>query len=210
MLDGEGGVAEEDVLGNLIGGADFKEVLAGSERGERNEALDGELFAGLAELARGLFGAPDFLCAFQDAIENGGAGFVRGGVGLEIVELDEDAHFFRGGEGVVEAWADFARTDDEGTESDLAGRDGLHEVGEDERASIEIFVVIARDTEGGADDAHVAAGFVFHDEVEAVEAWAEGDGFLVEAVEIQGGLKEGAGKIARDGFVKSLHDAASG
>jgi hypothetical protein len=112
------------------------------------------LFAGLLELLGRFVLMPDGLVVFQDAVGNGDVGFVRAGVELQVVELEEDAHFVGGGEFGVDAWANFVIAEDEGALADLGGGDGADLVGEDEGAGVEGLFFVEGDAEGG--DAPIA------------------------------------------------------
>ncbi len=131
------------------------------EGGEGEVAFQGDLFAGLIELFRRFVLLPDLLVIFEDAIGDGDVGFVGFGVELEVVELEEDAHFVGGEEFGVDAGANFIGVQDEGALADLRGGDGADLVGEDQGAGVEGFFFVERDAEGGVDHADVAALRVF-------------------------------------------------
>lgn len=63
-----------------------------------------------------------------------------------------------------------------------------------------------RDTEGCIEDAKVGAQGVFDDEVKAIKAGTEWNGFLVNRRQAQRGLEKGFGKIARNDILKGLND----
>jgi hypothetical protein len=164
-LDGEVGGAGYGLIAEEIDRVDCQSVVACLERGEREVALEGDLFAGLLELFGGFILFPDLLVIFQDAIGYGDICFVGLEVELEAVELEEDAHFVGGGECGVDAGADFVGVQDEGALADLRRRDGTDLVGENEGAGLERFFLVERDAQGGIDGADVSALRVFKDDV---------------------------------------------
>jgi hypothetical protein len=86
-LDREVRGAGYGLVGEEVEGEDFEGVTAGGEGGEREVALEGDLFAGLVELFRGFVLVPDLLLIFDDAVGDGDICFVGLGVELEVIEL---------------------------------------------------------------------------------------------------------------------------
>src|SRR5262249_52431513 len=98
--------------------------------------------------------------------------------------------------------------DDERAKTGLRGGYGLDFVGEDERAGVEIFFVVARNAQSGFESSDVSVGFVFDDYVELVQAGTKRNRLLVDRRAGDGLLEERFGKIAGDGIFKGLHDVA--
>jgi len=130
-LDREVGGAGYGLVGEEIEDVNFQGVVAWLKGGEGEVALEGDLFARLIELLGGFVMFPDLLVVFQDAIGDGDVCFVGLGIELEVVELEEDAHFVGGGEFGVDAGADFVVAEDEGALADLGGGHGADLVGKD-------------------------------------------------------------------------------
>ena len=63
-------------------------------------------------------------------------------------------------------------------------------VGEDQGAGIELVVFKMGDAKGGVEYPEIAINSVLDNEVKAIEAGAERNGFLVDGIEVQGRLKE--------------------
>src|SRR6266446_10007933 len=155
-------------------------------------------------------GSPDFLTVFGDTVGDGNAGLVRIFIQFQIVELEKDAKLFGARKFLTEAGPDFVRVQYKLASAGLRGGDFLDLVSEDQGAGIELVILKARDAKGSVEDPEVATDSVFDDEVKAIEAGAQRDGFLVDRREGQRRLKERVWKIAGDDVLESLNDGSAG
>ena len=138
----------------------------------------------------GFDGSPYFLLVFGNAISDGDTGLAQDLVQFQIVELEKNAELFRAGEFLTEARAYLVRVQDKLPGTSLGRGDFLDLVGEDQGAGIELVVFKMGDAKGGVEYPEIAINSVLDNEVKAIEAGAERNGFLVDGIEVQGRLKE--------------------
>ena len=81
-------------------------------------------------------------------------------------------------------------------------------VGKNQRAGLELVVLIARHGKTGIDHANVSALDILDHQVQPIQARTQRHGVLVDRLHFQGLLEEGFRKVFRDGRLESCHDAA--
>jgi len=204
------GGADDGLTGCQVDGGDFYGIAAGSKRGCRDEAFDGELLAALVEMIGSFHEAPDFLLALGDAIDDRDIGLVGTLVQLQVVKLKKNAQLVGAQEFLAEARADSVSVENELACAGLTGGDSFDLVGEDQGTGVELVIFEVRDTQRSVENAQTAAKGVFDDEVEAVEAGTERNGLLVNGKQIHRRLEKGLRKVAGDKIFESLDDDATG
>src|ERR1700674_747214 len=155
--------ADDRFISEQVDGCDFDVVATGNERRHGDEALEGDLLPASMKMTGGFDSASNFLLIFGDAIDDGDVGLVRSLVQIEVVKLQEDAQLVRARKFLTEARADFVGVEDELAGSDLRGRGGLDLVGKNQGTGVELVDLKVRDTQGGIEQAEVAAQRVFDD-----------------------------------------------
>jgi hypothetical protein len=202
--------ADDGVVGEQVDGGDFDGVAARSQRGYRDETFDGELLAALVKMAGSFHSAPDFLLVLGDAIDDGDVGLVGSLVQLQIVKLKKNAQLVSAQEFLAETRANFVRVEDELASAGLARRNRFNLIGKYQGTCVKLVVFKVGDTQSSVEDTEAAAQGVFDDEIEAVKAGTERDGFLIDGREIQRRLEEGVRKVAGNEIFESLNDDTTG
>ena len=106
-------------MGDPVGYFDFESVVAGRKSGERQAAIQSDLFDVATDGAGGFRRRPDFFFVAKEAIGGGSTGFAKDFVEFEIVELHEEAEGFGVCEGVRKARADFEWAENKLASADL-------------------------------------------------------------------------------------------
>src|SRR6266568_1308421 len=80
---------------------------------------------------------------------------------------------------------------------------------EDQRTCLQLLVFVPRHRQARVHDTDVSALHVLDHQIQAVQPRAQGNGFLINRLQLQRLLEKRIREIAADGILKRLHPAAS-
>src|SRR5260370_17113129 len=183
-------------------------MLTRRQGSQREQPLDGDLVTGLLHFVRGFLEPHHLLVTLVYGVLKCGIGLVRLLVGLEVVNLHVDTKLDVGREFAVQFGANFGGAENELAGANLLCRHVLQLVSKNQRAGFERLVAISRDLQTRIDDAHVAALYVLDDDVQAIQARAQRNRFLIDGLQRKRAVEKGVWKIAADGIFEGLHHPA--